>query len=66
MHVIEIPLSGLSSLLESAGPEPVAPHPDLVASITPSAADIMHVAFARGWYADPPFFRPAVPMRQED
>ena len=63
MHVIEIPLSGLSSLLESAEPEP---HPDLVASITPSPADVMNVALRNGWYPDPPFFRPAVPARTEE
>jgi hypothetical protein len=63
VHVIEIPLSGLSSLLESAEPEP---HPDLVASITPSPADIMHVALRYGWLPPEPYLNPAVPMRMEE
>ena len=65
MHVIEIPLSGLSSLLESAG-EPVEPHPDLIASIKPSAADIMQVALRYGWLPSEPYLNPAVPIRSED
>ena len=63
MHVIEIPLSGLSSLLGSADPEP---HPDLVATIRPSAADIMNVALRYGWLPSEPYLIPAVPIRMEE
>lgn len=65
MHVIEIPIAGLSSLLECAD-ERTEPHPDLVASITPSAAEVMRVALINGWLPSEPYLNPAVPARQED
>ena len=64
MHYAEISLTDLRDLLAEA--ECAEPHPDLVASTTPSAADIVTVALRNGWYPDPPFFRPAVPVRSEE
>ena len=62
MHVIEIPLSDLADLFEP-DPEPVVPHPDLVASKQPSTADVVRAALEIGWLPEAPFLRPAVPIR---
>ena len=47
-------------------PELPEPHPDLIASITPSPADIMGVALRYGWLPSEPYLNPAVPMRMEE
>lgn len=66
MHVIEIPLAGLESLLEScADPGPVMPHAALTASIRPSPADVFRAAQECGWLPCEPFLRPVVPVRDE-
>ena len=62
MHVIEIPLSDIAGLFEP-DPEPVEPHPALVASKQPSSADVVRAALEIGWLPEAPFLRPAVPIR---
>jgi hypothetical protein len=47
-------------------PEFPEPHPELVASKQPSAAEIMHAAQRLGWLPCEPFLRPVVPIRLED
>jgi hypothetical protein len=60
----EISLADLRELLEDA--EPIDPHPELVAAIWPTRADMAAAIRRFGWRPEVPYLRPAVPIRQED
>ena len=67
MRYAEISLSDLRELLEDAEPEPVEPHPALVASIRPSAAVVLQAATGYcGWLPPRPYLNAAVPARTEE
>ena len=68
MRIAEISLADLNELLEAAPDlEPVEPHPELVANIRPSAADVFLAAAEHcGWLPRKPYLHPAVPAFREE
>ena len=48
-------------------PDPIVPHPELVAAKKPTPAQVFDAARHLGWFPAEPFLRPVVPVfRQED
>jgi hypothetical protein len=60
----EISLADFRELLDDA--EPIDPHPELVASIWPTRADMARAVEYLGWRPARPYLNPAVPARLEE
>jgi hypothetical protein len=60
----EISLADFRELLDDA--EPIDPHPELVAAIWPTRADMARAVEHLGWRPARPYFNAAVPLRSED